>query len=290
MSSAPAAREIVLAESIEDVRRHVAVARRRGVTVGCVPTMGALHAGHRSLIEAARRECGLVVVTIFVNPTQFGPNEDFAKYPRTLEADLALCHEGGADLVFHPSAGTMYPEGFQTAVEVAAVSEPLEGRFRPGHFRGVATVVLKLLNVVQPDRAYFGLKDYQQLLVIRTLCRDINVPVEIRSCPTVRELDGLAMSSRNRYLSADERRRALSLWQALQSAGDRLRSGETNLAAIRETMLNQLQQADAQVDYATSADPETLEELTAPQRRMVALIAARIGSTRLIDNLLIQLP
>ena len=251
--------------------------------------MGALHAGHVSLIEAARRECGYVIVTIFVNPTQFGPTEDFSRYPRTLESDLALCRDAGVDLIFQPPSEMMYPEGFQSLVEVADVSAPLEGATRPGHFRGVATVVLKLLNVVQPDVAYFGQKDFQQLLVIRTLCRDLNVPVEIRECPTVREPDGLAMSSRNRYLTPDERQRAVSLFQALELARKRLLAGERNIAAVREAMLAHLQQAGADVDYAIIADPETLDELTEPQGEMVALIAARIGATRLIDNMPIQL-
>ena len=276
-------------EQIEDVRRHCAEARRRGQRIGCVPTMGALHAGHASLIDAARRECGFAVVTIFVNPTQFGPTEDFSRYPRTMDSDLAICRDAGVDLTFHPSPESMYPDGFQTVVEIADVSAPLEGATRPGHFRGVATVVLKLLNIVQPDIAYFGQKDFQQLLVIRTLCRDLNLPVKIRACPTVREPDGLAMSSRNRYLIPDERQRAVSLFQALELARKRLLAGERNIAAVREAMLAHLQQAGADVDYATIADPETLDELTEPQGEMVALIAARIGATRLIDNMPIHL-
>lgn len=285
-----AAQDLLLAERIDQVRQAVGAARRQGRIVGCVPTMGALHAGHGRLIERARQDCGLVAVTIFVNPTQFGPNEDFTRYPRTLEADLALCREAGADLVFHPAPGAIYPPHFQTTVDVADVSVPLEGTFRPGHFRGVATVVLKLLNIVQPDRAYFGRKDYQQLQVIRRMCRDLDLPVEIVPCETVRESDGLAMSSRNRYLSPDERRRALSLSQSLDMARRHLLAGETDLSALREAMRTPLRAADAQVDYATIADPETLTELTAPQPEMVALVAARIGTTRLIDNLLIELP
>ena len=289
----PPPRELVLVklvESVADVRQHVREARRRGLVVGCVPTMGALHAGHASLVEAARRECGYVVVTVFVNPTQFGPNEDFSRYPRMLEGDLALCRGAGANLMFHPDPAAMYPEGFQTTVEVAEVTCPLEGAHRPGHFRGVTTVVLKLLNIVQPDVAYFGLKDYQQQLVVRTMCRDLDLPVEIRPCETVREPDGLAMSNRNRYLSADERRRALSLSQALAGAREQLLAGETNVPAVREGMLARLRSAGADVDYATVADPETLEELNAPRPEMVALVAARVGATRLIDNMRISLP
>ncbi len=276
---------------IDDVRRQVAQARSRGCCIGCVPTMGALHEGHFSLIEAARKECDFVAVTIFVNPMQFGPNEDLDRYPRTLERDLAACEQRGVDLVFHPDQQTVYPPGFCTYVEVEGLSDVLEGHFRPGHFRGVTTVVLKLFEIVRPDRAYFGQKDFQQQLIIRRMCRDLNVPVEIRVCPIVREPDGLALSSRNVYLSEDDRQKALRLSQALGMARERLTAGERDVAAVMRAMREHLEAVPGvRVDYATIADPETLEELSQPQAQMVALVAARVGETRLIDNMLIQLP
>lgn len=277
--------------SISELRRHVAEARSRGLKIGLVPTMGALHEGHRSLVENCRRECGFVVVTVFVNPTQFGPNEDFTRYPRTLEADSALCEAAGAGLVFHPETTAVYPAGFSSFVDVGGVSTVLEGHSRPGHFRGVATIVLKLFNMAQADVAYFGQKDYQQQLLIRTMCRELDVPIEIRTCPTVREPDGLALSSRNRYLSPGERTKALSLSKSLRMAEKLLRSGEKNVNAVRAAMLAVLEEpSGVTVDYATVADPTTLAELTAPQQEMVALVAARVGATRLIDNLPIALP
>jgi len=273
-----------------ELRSRVASAKRDGNLVGVVPTMGALHEGHLSLVRAARDECGFVVVTIFVNPTQFGPNEDFQRYPRPLENDLAACRDAGVDLVFHPDVATIYPDGFRTFINVEGLGDVLEGAHRPGHFRGVATVVLKLLQLAQPDVAYFGRKDYQQQLLVRRMCRDLDVPVEIRTCPTVREGDGLAVSSRNQYLSAAERRRAQSLSQSLQLAERRLRDGDTDVAAVRRAMAEHMEShPGVQVDYATIADPQTLQELERPQSEMIALVAARVGSTRLIDNLPIQL-
>lgn len=277
--------------SLAELRQHVAQARGKGLKVGLVPTMGALHAGHRSLVETCRSECGFVVATIFVNPTQFGPNEDFTRYPRTLEADLEMCRAAGADLVFHPETASVYPEGFCSYVDVEGITARLEGESRPGHFRGVATVVLKLFNMAQADVAYFGQKDYQQQLLIRTMCRDLDVPIEIRTCPTVREPDGLALSSRNRYLSPAERAKALSLSKALRMAERLLQSGEKNVSAVRAAMMAVLEESSGvRVDYASVSDPHTLAELTAPQPEMVALVAARVGTTRLIDNLRISIP
>jgi pantoate--beta-alanine ligase len=282
---------MIVIEDIPGVRREVAAARRRGQTIGVVPTMGALHAGHVSLMEAARRECGYVAATIFVNPTQFAPTEDFSRYPRPLENDLQLCRRAGVDLVFHPAAEVMYPENLVTAVEIGGPAALLEGEFRPGHFRGVATVVLKLFNIVQPDIAYFGQKDYQQQLLIRRMCRDLNVPVEVRTCPTVREPDGLAMSSRNVYLAPDERARSLALSHALELAKRRLEEGDPDVPAVRRSMQEYLRQRGGiEVDYATIAHPETLEEIASPLPEMVALIAARVGTTRLIDNMIIHRP
>lgn len=281
---------MIVAEQVGDVRRAVRDARREGLSLGCVPTMGALHAGHMSLIDAARRECRHVAVTIFVNPTQFGPNEDFAKYPRTLEIDLAMCREAGVDLVFLPAVQTLYPPSFATFVEVERLSQILEGAFRPGHFRGVATIVLKLLNLLQPDLAYFGRKDFQQQLLVRKMCRDLDVPVEIRTCPTIREPDGLALSSRNRFLSPADRQKALALSQALRMAERSLKEGQRDVVSVGAAMRRYLESTPGvTVDYATVAHPETLEELTAPLAEMVALVAARVGSTRLIDNIPIPL-
>jgi pantoate--beta-alanine ligase len=281
---------MIVAEQAADIRRAVREARGRGLSIGCVPTMGALHAGHVSLIETARRECRFVIVTIFVNPTQFGPGEDFNRYPRPMENDLELCRKSGVDLVFAPGAEVIYPPGFGTFVDVAPLSGMLEGAFRPGHFRGVATVVLKLLNFTQPDSAYFGRKDYQQQLLVRKMCRELDLPVEIRTCPTIREPDGLALSSRNRFLDADARQKSLALWQALLLAERRLKAGEQDVRIVCGEMRRHMESAGgAAVDYATVADPETLVELTAPKPEMIALVAARVGSTRLIDNLPISL-
>jgi len=280
---------MIIAEQVADVRRAVRDARRRDTTIGCVPTMGALHAGHESLIEACRAECNFTAVTIFVNPTQFGPGEDFDRYPRPLEEDLARCRRAGVDLVFVPAVETLYPAAFSTYVDVEPLSRVLEGASRPGHFRGVATVVLKLLNIVEPDRAYFGRKDFQQQLLVRKMCRELDLAVEIRTCPTVREPDGLALSSRNRYLNPGERQTALALYRSLQLAQGRLQDGERDAPAIASDMRQFLETAGARPDYAIIADPESLDELTAPRQNMVALVAARVGRTRLIDNLPITL-
>lgn len=275
-------------ESIAGVRRRVAEARAAGSSVGFVPTMGALHAGHVSLIEAARGRCGFVAVSIFVNPTQFGPNEDFGRYPRTIEADLAACRDAGADLVFLPSNAEVYPDGAAAFVEVAGPATPLEGAHRPGHFRGVATVVLKLFNIVNPDVAFFGAKDHQQQLVIRRMVRDLDVPVEVVTCPTLREPDGLAMSSRNRYLESAERERARSISAALFAARDRIRGG-SDLESVRDEMRRTIETAGLEIDYVAIAHPETLEELREPRREMVLLVAARLGGVRLIDNIEVTL-
>jgi pantoate--beta-alanine ligase len=288
MPAAPSA-ALAIETTAAGVRTRIAAERRAGRSIGFVPTMGALHAGHVSLVEAARRTCDFVAVSIFVNPTQFGPNEDFAKYPRTIDADLAACGEAGADLVFLPSNEEVYPAGSATFVEVAGLSSVLEGAIRPGHFRGVATIVLKLFNMVGPDIAFFGAKDYQQQLLLRRMVTDLNVPVEIRNVPTVREPDGLAMSSRNRYLNPAERRQGVALSAALFDAEKQLRSGERDLAAVKSKMRRTLEDAGFAVDYATVCDPATLDELDAVQPHMVLLAAARLGSVRLIDNVEVTL-
>ena len=282
--------QFVYTRQIDEVRRQVAAARRRGEKVACVPTMGALHAGHLSLIRTAREQCGFVAVTVFVNPTQFGPNEDFKTYPRPLDTDLAACRDCHVDIVFHPSSETMYPVRGATFVEVEGLSNVLEGKFRPGHLRGVAAIVLKLLNVVAPDVAYFGQKDFQQQLLIRRVCGDLHLPVEIHTCPTIRDTDGLALSSRNAFLSPVERQEALALWQSLSLAHNLLKRGETSMAVVSKAMREHLNSMpNLSIDYATIADPETLEAITTAQSNMVALVAARIRETRLIDNTLIRL-
>ncbi len=279
----------VVASTETPLRQAVAAARRAGKTVGLVPTMGALHAGHKSLIDAARAADGFVVVSIFVNPKQFGATEDLARYPRPLARDLEMCAAAGVDFVFTPAEETMYPSGFRTFVEVSGLSEVLEGASRTGHFRGVATVVLKLFNLVQPDRAYFGQKDAQQVRIIQQMARDLNVPVEVVILPTVRESDGLALSSRNQYLDADQRREAAALNEALTEAESLIRSGERDSAAIEQTMAQRIARArGAVLDYAAAVDAETLRP-AAPLRGTILLaLAVRFGGTRLIDNRVVE--
>ncbi len=280
---------VEVAESVTNVRTAVDRARGEGRVIGLVPTMGALHEGHVRLIERCREEAGFVVVSIFVNPTQFGPNEDYTRYPRTFDADLARCRDAGAALVFSPTPEVIYPSGsMSTFVEVPALSEVLEGASRPGHFRGVATVVLKLFEIVRPDLAVFGQKDYQQQLVIRRMVDDLHVPVRIVTEPTVREPDGLAMSSRNRYLDPDQRQTARALFRALTEARRAVAGGETSADRVRQILRETLESTEGvRLDYAEIADGETLEPIDrlGDGIRGVALVAARVGSTRLIDNL-----
>lgn len=272
--------------TIADVRRVVAEARARGNTVGFVPTMGALHSGHGALVKSARAGTGFVVVSVFVNPTQFGPREDFATYPRTLDADRELCAEAGADLVFAPPVEEMYPARSVTVVEVAELDRVLCGASRPGHFRGVCTVVAKLLNIVQPDVAYFGRKDAQQARIIRQMVRDLNIPVRIRVEPTVREPDGLAMSSRNRYLSQEERRAAPGIYRALVATKDRVTAGEVDVARLESALAAELAAVPgARVDYAQILDADTLTPLPRVDRQALAAVAVFLGTTRLIDNI-----
>jgi len=262
--------------------------RARGVlsgTVGLVPTMGFLHEGHLSLVKAAREQNGHVAVSIFVNPTQFGPNEDFSNYPRDEERDLALLREGGVGLVFMPGVEEMYPQGASTYVEVGPMSEVLEGKARPGHFRGVATVVLKLFEIVRPDRAYFGRKDAQQLVVIRRMVHDLNLDVEIVPMPTLREPDGLAMSSRNTYLTPPERQSALCLHKSLTLAQEMWTRGLRDAEAFRLRMREVIEMEEgAVIDYVSVAHPDTLDELERIQGPALVSMAVRIGRTRLIDN------
>jgi pantoate--beta-alanine ligase len=277
------------ARTIPEVRSAVAAARSAGATVGFVPTMGALHDGHLSLIRRARQECGFVVVSIFVNPTQFGPHEDLSRYPRPFDRDVGLCAQEHVDLVFAPDEATVYPVGFTTFVDVQGLGTRLEGASRPGHFRGVATVVAKLFHMVAPDVAYFGQKDAQQVAVIRQMVRDLDLPVDIRICPIVREKDGLALSSRNAYLSDDERSSALALSRCLYAAKGLIDAGCRDADSVRHKMRGVLESAPAvAIDYAQLVDPVTFEpvaEITGP---VLAVVAARVGKTRLIDNLPIE--
>jgi pantoate--beta-alanine ligase len=257
-------------------------------SVGLVPTMGYLHRGHRSLVERARAENAHVAATLFVNPTQFAPTDDLARYPRDLESDTRLLAEVGCDLLFAPTPAEIYPPGFDTFVEVGQVAEPLEGAHRPGHFRGVATVVLKLLNIMQPHRAYFGQKDAQQLGVLRRLVRDLDVPVEVVGCPTVREPDGLALSSRNSYLNPDDRAAATVLSRALREAQTLWQQGERDATALRRAMQGVLaQEPRARPDYVSVADPDTFVELDRVEDRALLSMAVRVGPARLIDNVIL---
>ncbi len=257
--------------------------------VGLVPTMGYLHEGHTALVRRARAEAATVVVTIFVNPTQFGPTEDFGRYPRAFERDLALLESEGADVVFAPAPSEMYPEGFSSWVDVEKVTSRFEGVVRPGHFRGVATVCNKLFNIADADRAYFGQKDAQQGAVIRKMVSDLNMNLDIVVVPTVREADGLAMSSRNCYLNPRERSAAVVLFSALNAARELHRGGCRDAIRITGRMREILSREDlAQVDYAALVDPDSFEELQSLERPALAVVAVRIGSTRLIDNMSLQ--
>ena len=289
MSTAPGRPRLVT--TIDQLRETLAGVRREGKRIGLVPTMGALHEGHLSLVRASQAECDYTVVTIFVNPSQFGPQEDLSRYPRTLEADLDALAECGVPLAFVPPDDDVYPAGYATWVDVGSVAEPLEGQCRPGHFRGVATIVLKLFNMVGADVAYFGQKDYQQALVIRRMVEDLNVPIELRVCPIVREPDGLAMSSRNKYLNSDARQRALVLWRSLCLASELVAGGKRDAAAVARKIRELILMAeDARIDYVALANPQTLEPVTEIEGPTLAAVAVRLDNTRLIDNRLLEPP
>jgi len=273
---------------IEDLRRIIPSAKQEGRKIGLVPTMGALHEGHISLVRASKQAGDFTVVSIFVNPTQFGPAEDFNRYPRTVEADLEKCRAVGVDLVFNPTVEEMYPEGFSTYVNVEGITDTLEGISRPGHFRGVATVVLKLFAAVEPNRAYFGMKDYQQLKVIEKMVRDLNINLEIVPVPIFREPDGLAMSSRNTYLNAEERRAALVLYRALTAAKEAVMRGEKDIEEIRRIAMDVIEaEPRAAIDYVALVDPETLAPAERVDDTILIALAVKIGAVRLIDNMLI---
>ena len=271
--------------SVEELRLLVRAARQRGQRVGLVPTMGALHHGHASLIKAARAQTDFVVVSLFVNPAQFGPNEDFQRYPRPFEADQQLCQAEKVDVLFRPSVEAMYPPGHATAVQVRGLDAILKGAIRPGHFQGVATVVTMLFNQVQPDLAFFGQKDAQQVAVIQQLVRDLHFPIEIIVCPTIRETDGLASSSRNVYLNPKQRQQATVLFRSLELARRMVREGERHAASIRKEMGRLISSAaEAQLDYIEIVDPVTMQPMTELRGKILIVLAVRFGSTRLIDN------
>lgn len=274
-----------IVRTVAELRRWSREERKRGKTIGLVPTMGALHAGHASLIRAARSECGAVAVSIFVNPTQFGPNEDFERYPRSFEADCALAEANGASAIFAPSVEELYPAGAKTFVEVKGLSERLDGGSRPGHFRGVATVVAKLLIAAEPDRAFFGQKDAAQVAVLRRMVKDLRLAAEIVVCPIVREGDGLAISSRNVYLSAEERREALVLSRVIWLVESMAAGGERRADVLIESARRAFASVpDVRVDYVELVDWATLEPVETAVPGNLFAVAAWVGSTRLIDN------
>ncbi|NLG86753.1 MAG: pantoate--beta-alanine ligase [Firmicutes bacterium] len=278
-----------LLKTVSETRQFVASQKEEKRSIGLVPTMGYLHQGHLSLIHTAREQNDTVVVSIFVNPTQFGPQEDLDRYPRDLEKDCRLCTQAGVDAIFMPTANEMYPGRFLTWVQVQELTEVLCGASRPGHFRGVTTVVNKLFNIIQPDRAYFGLKDFQQAVVIKQMVQDLNIPVEIVAVPTVREADGLATSSRNEYLTPQERARATVLYRSLQIGRQLIEAGERNVHSVREAMVKEIErQPNTRIDYIAICDPSTLVPVDQIKNQVLLALAVWIGNTRLIDNVLVE--
>lgn len=279
-----------VAKTIKSVRALVKAARRRGKKIGFVPTMGALHVGHISLIKAAARKCDFVVVSIFVNPAQFGKGEDFEKYPRPLGADLKICKKAGVDVVFAPATKEMYPDENLTWVNVERLSEPLCGRFRPGHFRGVATVCAKLFNIVGPDIAFFGQKDAQQAIVIKRMVADLNMPLEIDICPTVRQPDGLAVSSRNQYLTGQQKKDATLIYKSLVTCREMVDAGVKDPKTIIKEMRKILKKIpSAEIEYISIVDAGTLGRIDRIAGKILAAVAVRTGLTRLIDNVLLDI-
>jgi len=277
--------ELKAAQSIDEIRAVVRAARREAKSIGFVPTMGALHQGHAALIKRAAAECQHVVVSIFVNPTQFGPNEDLAAYPRTPDEDAQVIYDAGGSSVFFPTVEMMYPRGYRTYVDVEGLTEHLCGASRPNHFRGVTTIVAKLFNIVAPDKAFFGRKDFQQATVLRRMARDLNMPVEVVVCPTVRETDGLALSSRNRYLNESQRAQALCLVGALDAARKAYAKGERTSAELKRIARGIIElQPDARVDYVEVVDAESVQPVDHASDDSVMALAVFMGTARLIDN------
>jgi len=280
-----------IVNTLQRVRQLVAQARQAGKVIGLVPTMGALHAGHMSLINAAVNKCGFVVVSIFVNPTQFGPNEDFDKYPRTLQNDCQKCQDAGVDVIFAPTNDQMYGTANQnkTWVIVEQLTENLCGKNRPGHFRGVTTVCAKLFNIIAADYAFFGQKDAQQAVVIKKMVRDLNIPIQIIICPIVRETDGLAMSSRNKYLDDDQRQQALCLHESLLAAEKLIKNGQKDTTDILQNIRSIIaERSMVELEYAAIVDPDTLEEIHNIKGKALIAVAVKVGSTRLIDNIIVD--
>lgn len=279
-----------IVRSVADLREALEPARRGGRRIGLVPTMGAFHDGHRSLMERAAATCDVVVVSLFVNPTQFAPTDDLAAYPRDEARDAAIADDAGVDLLFAPPVEEVYPDGFATSVSVGGLTDDLEGAHRPGHFDGVATVVAKLLNMVGPTVAFFGQKDAQQALVIRRLVRDLNLPVRVEVCPTVREPDGLAMSSRNAYLGAEDRARAVGLSRALDAAAAAIAAGERDAGQVAATGRAVLAEHGIEAEYFALVSEQTLSPVTTIDGDVLLAVAARVGPARLIDNTLVTIP
>ena len=278
-----------VAKTIQEVRNRVNAARKKGWKIGLVPTMGALHIGHISLIEAAIKDCDFVVVSIFVNPTQFCPGEDFEKYPRPLEADLEVCKKAGVDVVFAPLPDEMYPSKNITWVTVEKLTEPLCGTSRPGHFRGVTTVCTKLFNIIYPDVAYFGQKDAQQAIVVRRMVADLNMPLEIVVCPTIREPNGLAVSSRNRYLTAQQKKDAANIYKSLQTCHRMIDAGTTETHQIIAEMQKILRHIPSgEIEFVSILDAETLGSIDKISGKVLAAVAVKVGPARLIDNILVD--
>ncbi|EIW19172.1 MULTISPECIES: pantoate--beta-alanine ligase [Pelosinus] len=276
-------------ETIEEMKIFVKQVKARGLSIGLVPTMGSLHEGHLTLMRQAKEQSDIVVVSIFVNPTQFGPNEDYTKYPRDLTGDSVQAGTAGVDVIFHPQAQEMYPKGYSSFIEIDGITQKLCGLSRPGHFRGVATVVTKLFNVIQPDIAFFGQKDAQQVLVLQRMASDLNMNIVIEIVPIVREKDGLAMSSRNAFLSVEERRAALVLSSSLQLAKQLVTSGEINVEAIRQQVIASIQLEElAQIDYVEIHSYPLLETIDQIIGKTLLALAVRIGNTRLIDNIILE--
>ncbi|WP_265443648.1 pantoate--beta-alanine ligase [Acetivibrio straminisolvens] len=276
-------------ETISDLKAIVRTQKSMGRTIGFVPTMGYLHEGHLSLVNMSLQNNDYTIMSIFVNPTQFGPNEDFDRYPRDMERDLKLAESAGVDVVFAPSVKEMYPDGYNTYVNVEGITEVLCGKSRPGHFRGVTTIVAKLFNIVEPHRAYFGQKDAQQVAVIKKMVRDLNMNIEIITCPIVREEDGLAMSSRNVYLSPEERKSALILSKSLMESEELIKKGETSGEKIKKYIIDRIQtEKNAVIDYVEAVNADTLENIDEIKGRVLIALAVRFGNTRLIDNIIVE--
>lgn len=279
---------MIIAKNIKTISEFLDSKAKNGLTIGFVPTMGALHQGHISLVKQAKKECKVVVVSIFVNPSQFGPNEDYKKYPRVIDQDCQLLKQNNVDAVFLPTADQMYPRGFSTWVNESKLSDHLCGQSRPGHFKGVGTVVVKLFNIIQPNKAYFGAKDYQQALIIKKIVKDLNIPVKIVVCPIKREFDGLAMSSRNVYLDQQQRQQALALFKSLKSAENKVKSGCCDPKAVIKTVSDFIKKHDQlKIDYIRIVDAQTLEPIEKIVKPAVLAVAVFAGKTRLIDNIVL---